>query len=385
MSAQFLPNGDDRIFRLDINLDTEVMSGFKSRQSSLTRLEGGPWIVHRNCYGVASLDTRGMTASAVASAAQNSTDIICVIRLHKNSAELYIPTHSSAIYFTVDSGVMRLSNVPRALVDTKSYRLNTVYVLDALYSHPSRRLPFESLYSRVRRLPPGAHAKISRRGLRVDFDWLRNQEGVEGGREGGREELKTAFLETLQTLTEGRETHVFLSGGLDSATIVAGLKALETPFVAYHFSTNAKALENVNRQQKALGFNLVMMNFDKHHFDVSDVISRASQGTFLGGGGRPRPSMQLPVAESIIRTRGIALHGQNADALVTVHDHVIPLHPFSWVRGFKNSLWSSWSRFFLSDPVARIATGLGQRSSEGYVRGLIMSAHDSRTPDIERV
>ena len=249
--------------------------------------------------------------------------------------------------------------------------MNTAYVITSLAGHPTRRLPFDSLYNNVKRIPPGANAILDGCRFKCNFDWLK-----ESSKSGAT--LRDCFLDTLNALVAGKEPHVYLSGGLDSANIVAGLKVLGKSFTAHHFKTSQAACQNVSNQERLLGFNLnIVDGFNKKLVNLSSPVSRSWSGIMTGC--RPRNPIQLDQSWHS-NDSNIFLHGQNADALLTVHDSVIS--PFAIIqrRGLKKNLHALWSRLFLTSAAISAVSHLGVSAREQYVKGLVYPGTDSAIP-----
>lgn len=249
--------------------------------------------------------------------------------------------------------------------------MNTDYVINSLTGHPTRRLPFDSLYNNLKRIPPGANAILNGCSIKCNFDWLKE-------RSNSDTTLQDSFLDTLNVLVAGKKPHVYLSGGLDSANIVAGLKLLGKSFTAHHFKTSQAACKNVLNQQRLLGFKLnIVDGFNKKLVNLSSPASRSWSGVITGC--RPRNPIQLDQSWHS-NDSNIFLHGQNADALLTVHDSVIS--PFSMIqrRGVKKNLHALWSRLFLTSSATSAVSHLGVSAREQYVKGLVYPGTDSAIP-----
>lgn len=178
-------------------------------------------------------------------------------------------------------------------------------------------------------------------------------------------------------LVEGKETHVLLSGGLDSANLVAGLRLLGVDFIAHHFVTSADAQANATAQSRFLGFDLVMHQYNKRAIDFSAPLERVKTGVLSGT--RPRVQMSIPDVD-LDDARTVCLNGQNADALLSIHDYTLPRKVPTSRGALKRDVVGTIGRILLTDAARRLITKLGPQARRRYLAGLLMPGHDVCLP-----
>lgn len=301
----------------------------------------------------------------------NEPGVVGIVRRANGQIVLFLTTNGGALYFkrTSTGERFRFADTPKQLVDTDEEPLDAVYVASAIRNHPSRRPPHSSLYAAIKRIPPGAKCVLNKRGENISVSWWRDVPTSAT--------LREAFVKTLSLLVEGKETHVLLSGGLDSANIVAGLKLLGTEFTAHHFVTSADAHANAIEQSKFLGVELIVHQHNKRAIDFSVPLEKAKVGVLSGT--RPRLRRSIP-GVNLSDSRTVVLNGQNADALLSIHDYTLPRKMPTSLGALKKDIIPILGRILLTDAAIRSIATLGPQARRRYLAGLLMPGPDVCVP-----
>lgn len=301
----------------------------------------------------------------------NEPSVVGIIRRDAARIFLFVTTNGGALYFQRSSTGerFRFADTPNQLVESSTEQIDEAYAASVVRNHPSRRPPFSSLYTSVQRIPPGAKCTLSRHEKKTSVGWWRELRGSAT--------LREAFLTTLSMLVEGKECHVLLSGGLDSANIVAGLRLLGVDFTAHHFVTSAEAQANATEQSRFLGFDLAMHQYNKRAIDFSAPLEKAKSGVLSGT--RPRLRMLIPDVD-LTEAKTVCLSGQNADALLSIHDYTIPRKVPTSRGALERGVVGTVGRILLTDAACRLITTLGPQARRRYLAGLLMPSHDVCLP-----